>query len=64
AEPNTAIDNKWNQMKGNVSAEWSVIFGGISNGRELHWYKKSHNPREVVPVENIVSYSGVSYSGF
>jgi len=61
AEPNTAIETKFSQMKGNVSAEWSVIFGGVSNGRELHWYKKSHNPREVVPVEDIAKYSGVSY---
>ncbi|MBV8860033.1 MAG: restriction endonuclease subunit M [Acidobacteria bacterium] len=61
AEPNTSIESKWNQMKGNVSAEWSVIFGGISNGRELHWYKKSHNPREVVPVDDIARYSGTSY---
>jgi type I restriction enzyme M protein len=61
AEPNTAIEEKWSQMKGNVSAEWSVLFGGIANGRELHWYKKSHNPREVVPVEDIARYSGVSY---
>lgn len=61
AEPNTPIESKWNQMKGNVSAEWSVIFGGISNGGELHWYKKSHNPREVVPVDDIAKYSGTSY---
>src|SRR5918912_1163736 len=33
AEPNTAIETKFSQMKGNVSAEWSVIFGGISNGK-------------------------------